>query len=325
MTTAQPRQERAGLITRAYWVADTFRDVRWLARHLPITHTDVVLDVGSGPGPNLRSNVLCDKFPWDGSERHGHSIRLDRPFVMGDVECLPFADGAFDFAICSHVLEHVENPERAVAELERVARRGYIETPSASWEKLAGFDFHRWMVSRDGDRLVFVAKRDPIEDPPLSEWFVGMQEALSLRRYVWMRRRAAGVYTSLLWSGRIEIEVHRGPERAGSDFRAARLAPPGDRARSPAADDDALVREGPAARILARYGRYLRRHSNIGDADLERRLRCPGCHGQLESPATHSYRCLGCGAAYPCEGAPFPVLVAADGTVDDLRSADLRS
>lgn len=37
-----------------------------------------------------------------------------------DLTALPFRDESFDFAICSHVLEHVEDDRAAMAELFRV-------------------------------------------------------------------------------------------------------------------------------------------------------------------------------------------------------------
>lgn len=43
---------------------------------------------------------------------------------------MPFADKEFDFVYCSHVLEHTHNPEKACKELMRIAKRGYIETPT---------------------------------------------------------------------------------------------------------------------------------------------------------------------------------------------------
>ncbi len=44
-------------------------------------------------------------------------------FQEADIENLPFADGAFDTVICTHVLEHVLHIDRTIAELRRVARR----------------------------------------------------------------------------------------------------------------------------------------------------------------------------------------------------------
>ena len=50
-----------------------------------------------------------------------------------DVEDLPFADNTFDFVVSFAVLEHVHQPERAVAELIRVTKKD-------------GFNFHRIMT-----------------------------------------------------------------------------------------------------------------------------------------------------------------------------------
>ena len=44
--------------------------------------------------------------------------------VIGDVQALPFADAAFDRILCSHVLEHVGDDRRALAELRRVLNPG---------------------------------------------------------------------------------------------------------------------------------------------------------------------------------------------------------
>jgi len=43
-------------------------------------------------------------------------------FVLADAEALPFADAAFDVALGAFVVNHLPHPERAAAELRRVAR-----------------------------------------------------------------------------------------------------------------------------------------------------------------------------------------------------------
>lgn len=45
-------------------------------------------------------------------------------FAQGDGFALAFPDGAFDLAVCRHVLQSVPEPERIVAELARVVRPG---------------------------------------------------------------------------------------------------------------------------------------------------------------------------------------------------------
>ncbi len=49
-------------------------------------------------------------------------------FETGTVYALPFEDDAFDTVLCSEVLEHVRDPDRAMAELCRVARRHVVVT-----------------------------------------------------------------------------------------------------------------------------------------------------------------------------------------------------
>jgi SAM-dependent methyltransferase len=58
------------------------------------------------------------------------------PFVQGDPAAgLPFADGEFDLAYCNSVIEHVppERREAFAAELRRVARGWYVQTPAWSF------------------------------------------------------------------------------------------------------------------------------------------------------------------------------------------------
>lgn len=114
---------------------------------------DFVLEIGSGHNPKTRSDVLCDKFI-DDDEQRGGVIVADRPMVEADGQFLPFADGAFDYVICAHVLEHVEDPDLLISELMRVAPRGYIETPSEIGEKIYGWHYHNWVVNLIEGRLV---------------------------------------------------------------------------------------------------------------------------------------------------------------------------
>ncbi|MDE0087232.1 MAG: methyltransferase domain-containing protein [Candidatus Poribacteria bacterium] len=118
-----------------------------------IRANDFVLEIGSGHNPNIRSDVLCDKFI-DDDEQRGGMIVTDRPMVEADGQFLPFADGAFDYVICLHVLEHVEDPHLLLSEIMRVSSRGYIETPSEIGERIYGWHYHNWIVNRIDDRLV---------------------------------------------------------------------------------------------------------------------------------------------------------------------------
>lgn len=121
-----------------------------------IQNDDFVLEIGSGHNPRLRSDILCDKFFYS-RERQGKLI-IDRPFIICDGEKLPFKDKTFDYIICSHVLEHANDPRQFTRELVRVGRRGYIETPSRLSEKVFDFPYHRWIITKEKDFLVFQKK-----------------------------------------------------------------------------------------------------------------------------------------------------------------------
>lgn len=88
-----------------------------------------VLDIGSGHNPYEKADVLCERYLED-VERTGH-VKIDaRPFVIATLEFLPFKDRSFDLVTCSHVLEHVDNPLRALEEIKRVGKSAYVVTPS---------------------------------------------------------------------------------------------------------------------------------------------------------------------------------------------------
>ncbi|MCG9129608.1 methyltransferase domain-containing protein [Candidatus Poribacteria bacterium] len=118
-----------------------------------ILSNDFVLEIGSGHNPNVRADVLCDKFI-DDDEQRGGMIVTDRPLVEADGQYLPFVDGAFDYVICMHVLEHVEDPDLLLTEMMRVSSRGYIETPSEIGERIYGWPYHNWVVNEINGHLV---------------------------------------------------------------------------------------------------------------------------------------------------------------------------
>jgi SAM-dependent methyltransferase len=63
-------------------------------------------------------------------------------FVTGWIEDLPFADGSFDTVVCTHVIEHILNYRRAIAELRRVARRRLIIVVPREREGIYTFNPH---------------------------------------------------------------------------------------------------------------------------------------------------------------------------------------
>jgi len=78
--------------------------------------------------------------------RHQGEEWIDgRLHTFGDIYHLPFADKAFGSAIALHVLEHLEDPDAALAELNRVADRVWTIVPSP-WDLGAWLYWdHKWV------------------------------------------------------------------------------------------------------------------------------------------------------------------------------------
>jgi SAM-dependent methyltransferase len=100
-----------------------------IARVSELVLPGTVCDVGCGTGfllgqlaarttpPHQLTGVDFQLEP--GIESRHAGIR----FLEADIEALPFSDGEFDTVICTHVLEHVLNIDRTMAELRRIAMR----------------------------------------------------------------------------------------------------------------------------------------------------------------------------------------------------------
>jgi ubiquinone/menaquinone biosynthesis C-methylase UbiE len=126
---------------------------------------DRVLEVGPGGSPHPRSDVLLDVHIEDAEvarEQRGNTppARTSKPVAHFDGLRFPFADRAFDYVICSHVLEHVEDVPGFVAELFRVAASGYIEYPTIYYEYLYNFRVHRSVLKLRAGRLVYLPKAE---------------------------------------------------------------------------------------------------------------------------------------------------------------------
>jgi SAM-dependent methyltransferase len=96
-----------------------------------------VLEIGCGDGAimeRLSSAGFSSRFT--GLEISPSAVRavLEKNIPGASVEIfdgyeLRFADGQFDLAILSHVVEHVEYPRRLIQEASRAANRVFVEVP----------------------------------------------------------------------------------------------------------------------------------------------------------------------------------------------------
>jgi len=115
----------------------------------------LIIDIGAGHNPSVFASVCVEKFIDEDTHRQGEKFSSSVCIaVEADIEKLPFKKDAFDFSICSHVLEHVSDPIAAGNEISRISKAGYLEVPSKMSEYVFNRDDHRWTCSLSDDGVV---------------------------------------------------------------------------------------------------------------------------------------------------------------------------
>ena len=111
------------------------RDAEWHAIKECIPAKSKFLDVGCGAGYSLMrasKDLDCKAEGIDadpGSHGVGRFVKdlvSDVSIKQGFAENLPFEDGKFDIVYSSHVLEHVNNEDKAISEMRRVLKNNGV-------------------------------------------------------------------------------------------------------------------------------------------------------------------------------------------------------
>jgi SAM-dependent methyltransferase len=98
-----------------------------------LSGTESIIDIGCGNGFYLAalrarghqgSTFGADLSP--GMLQSARPIAGDTPLLLLDAQALPFADNSFDVALAMHMLYHVPDRSRAIAEMRRVLRPGGV-------------------------------------------------------------------------------------------------------------------------------------------------------------------------------------------------------
>lgn len=116
-------------------------------------------------------------------------------FIVADAENLPFADNSFDWVISSHVLEHVPNFEKALAEIRRVTKKRAIIAMPTCLNPCAAVilgDDTFWTVSRWSATAWFVGLIRIIFNlggTGVDERYAGDERLPHIWRYPWVMRR----------------------------------------------------------------------------------------------------------------------------------------
>lgn len=139
-----PGTDRANLTKRAYATAEAYSTrtrihdlysypkinfVEWVLDHYAWRGDEFVLDIGAGPGTYFEA--VLERIP------HGRLIGGDLSLGMvrtagrkyasvslinGDAQALPFAAETFDVVLANHMLYHIPDLNRALAEIRRVLK-----------------------------------------------------------------------------------------------------------------------------------------------------------------------------------------------------------
>jgi|TARA_B100000780_G_scaffold244482_1_gene188097 ubiquinone/menaquinone biosynthesis C-methylase UbiE len=120
-----------------------------------------VLDIGCGYTANKHANTVADI-------KDLSTFYKDKKFIKITNKKLPFRDNEFDFVITSHVIEHVEDFQFFISEIERISKQGYIELPTRLGDNIVfeNLNDHIWWFKYDDELNSFiVSKKNQILEP----------------------------------------------------------------------------------------------------------------------------------------------------------------
>ena len=123
-----------------------------------------ILDIGCGYTAHSNASVICDV------QDLSHFYK-DKKFIRLKEKTLPFKNKEFDFVIASHVMEHVDDVDYFIEELERVSVKGYIELPTILEDNLVfeNKKDHLWhMEFDDNENELLISKKIQFLEPMIT-------------------------------------------------------------------------------------------------------------------------------------------------------------
>jgi len=152
-----------------------------------------VLDVGCGYRAHPKATVIADVQDLS-------NYYKERKFIKINEKKFPFKDNEFDFVIASHVIEHVEDFEFFIKELERVSSKGYIELPSRLGDNLVfenKTDHVWWFLYDDVNNKLIASKRNQIIEP-----FITVSTGKLFEKVF-----RESLVTELMWEEKIDYQI----------------------------------------------------------------------------------------------------------------------
>jgi uncharacterized protein YbaR (Trm112 family)/SAM-dependent methyltransferase len=274
-------------------------------RKFGLKRQDCVLEIGSGNRPFARSDVLCDLGEYGQDLRYGgnilSSVVMDRPFVYGNAEGLPFRDNSFDCLIASHVIEHLERPDIFVKEAARVSRTGCIVAPSDIFEKIFAVPSHFWYISIIDGRLQMKAKEKGDRGICGSRFRELWHESRHLRKFLASRDDV------------FEVSYYYKNGIINADIEGTAVIPEKTELYN---DEDKNGGSNICKRFMTyiriALGKVIRYFASGAPVDLKNLLACPVCKGDAVFGSSSAVRCTQCGKLYPVNDKGIPVMISSE-------------
>ena len=152
-----------------------------------------ILDIGCGYRANKNATIIADIQDLSNHYK-------GKKFIKINGKNLPFRDKEFDFVIASHVIEHVEDFEFFMKELERISTKGYIELPSRLGDNLIfenKNDHVWWFAYDDVNNQIVASKRNQLVDPFMTVSMGKLFEEIFRESFV----------LELAWEEKIEYKI----------------------------------------------------------------------------------------------------------------------
>ena len=152
-----------------------------------------ILDIGCGYRANKNATIIADIQDLSNHYK-------GKKFIKINGKNLPFRDKEFDFVIASHVIEHVEDFEFFMKELERISTKGYIELPSRLGDNLIfenKNDHVWWFAYDDINNQIVASKRNQLVDPFMTVSMGKLFEEIFRESFV----------LELAWEEKIEYKI----------------------------------------------------------------------------------------------------------------------
>ncbi len=122
------------------------------------------LDIGCGYRAHHKASTIADVQDFS-------NYYKNKKFIQIKEKKLPFEDNEFDFVIASHVIEHVNDFQFFIKEIERISSKGYIELPTRLADNLVfenKTDHVWWFFFDDINNELIVSEKKNLIDPFIS-------------------------------------------------------------------------------------------------------------------------------------------------------------